>query len=233
MTPSRRPTRIASCSWRISSSTSRPVVVSSAPVGSSANRTSGPNRAPARSRPAAAGRPRAARGHVEPVVKTRALHDLAHPVAVQASLAHPDGEPDVLLEHDDGVGLKAWKTNPTRSRRRTVSEVCDSPARSTPPSSDLSIMRASTPAATCRERALSRARRSHDRREGAGIEVDETWCKETTAPVALAVGLGDPREPHGAWGGGPWPRSQRQSGLRVEHGRSVIAPTGRNTVGSP
>ena len=50
----------------------------------------------------------------------------------------------------EGIRLKAWKTNPTRSRRRIVSRRSLSPASSVPASATLPEVGRSSPAATCR-----------------------------------------------------------------------------------
>ena len=50
----------------------------------------------------------------------------------------------------DGIRLKAWKTNPIRSRRRIVSLRSLSRERSVPASSTVPDVGRSSPAATCR-----------------------------------------------------------------------------------
>ena len=50
----------------------------------------------------------------------------------------------------EGIRLKAWKTNPTRSRRRIVSRRSLSPASSVPASATVPEVGRSSPAATCR-----------------------------------------------------------------------------------
>ncbi len=91
----------------------------------------------------------------------------------------------------EGIRLKAWKTNPIRSRRRIVSRRSLSPARSVSPSATVPDVGRSSPAATCRNVLLPEPdgpmMAVNDPRENPTL----TPSRATTAAVALAMDLAD------------------------------------------
>ena len=136
---------------RSRASTSRPVRMSSAPVGSSANTTSGrvmraraiatrccwpPDSCEGRSRRRLSSPTRAA---ISRTAERRGRRP-----------SRRSGRAMFCATVSDGSRLKAWNTNPIRSRRRIVSRRSLSCARSASPSATLPEVGRSSPAATLR-----------------------------------------------------------------------------------
>ena len=80
----------------------------------------------------------------------------------------------------DGIRLKAWKTNPTRSRRRIVSFRSLSPASSVPASATLPEVGRSSPAATCRNVLLPEP-------DGPMIAVNEPGARSMLTPSSATT----------------------------------------------
>src|SRR4051794_8156194 len=141
----------ASTTSRRSASTPRPVVVSSAPVGSSANTTSGR---------VTSARAIATRCCWPPDSwEGRWRRRWSSPTRAATSRtsarrgrrpSRRSGRPMSWVTVSEGIRLNAWKTNPIRSRRRIVSRRSLSPASSVSPSATVPEVGRSSPAATCR-----------------------------------------------------------------------------------
>ena len=92
----------------------------------------------------------------------------------------------------DGIRLKAWKTNPIRSRRRIVSRRSLSRARSVSPSATVPEVGRSSPAATCRNVLLPEP-------DGPMIAVNDPGASSTLTPSSATTAPS------------PWPWTLRTS----------------------
>ena len=91
----------------------------------------------------------------------------------------------------DGIRLKAWKTNPIRSRRRIVSFRSLSRASSVPASATVPEVGRSSPAATCRNVLLPEPDGPMIAVNEPGRDVDVDAVERDDRAVALAVDLAD------------------------------------------
>src|SRR4051812_24712347 len=141
----------SSTTSRRRASTSRPVRVSSAPVGSSANTTSGRVTSARAIATRCCCPPESCEGRWRSRFSSPTRAATSRTVERRGRWpSRRIGRPMFCATVSDGSRLKAWKTNPIRSRRRMVRRRSLSRARSTSPSVTVPEVGRSRPAATLR-----------------------------------------------------------------------------------
>src|SRR4051794_29268534 len=173
----------ASTTSRSRASTSRPVRVSSAPVGSSANTTSGRVTSARAIATRCCWPPESCEGRWRrrSLSPTRAATSRTSERRTRRP-SRRIGSPMFCVTVSEGIRLKAWKTNPIRSRRRIVSRRSLSFASWRSPSVTLPEVGRSRPAATCRNVLLPEP-------DGPMIAVNDPRASPTLMPSRATTSL--------------------------------------------
>jgi hypothetical protein len=163
-------------------STSAPDVESRLPVGSSAKTTSGRPTRPGARDPLLLAAGQLARPVPEPVAQADGVDHLVEPRRVGRRPAIADGSTMFSSAVRVGTRLKAWKTNPIRSRRSSVRWRSLSVVRSTSPR-NTGRGGVVEPGGAVHERRLPGAGLAHDRGELTRVQV-ERHVVERDDPVS-------------------------------------------------
>ena len=179
-------------------STSAPDVESRLPVGSSAKTIVGPaHQRPGARHPLLLATGQLARPVAEPVAQPHGVDDLVEPRRVGRRPAMADGSRMFSCAVRVGTRLKAWKTNPIRSRRSSVRCFSLRVVEVDAPDPDVPRGRVVEPGGAVHQGRLARAGLAHDRGELTGIQVEGDVVEGDDPGLTGAVDLAQALDPGG------------------------------------